>query len=77
MVFGYQIDDRTVLIGLSVFTVVMLLLTHATSNILGSLLTAAVLVLIHAAVRRSDNLFLDEEAAAVSESSGLMSYPSS
>ncbi|KAL1203727.1 PRA1 family protein F2 [Cardamine amara subsp. amara] len=76
-VFGYQIDDRTVLIGLSVLTVVLLLLTHATSNILGSLLTAAVLVLIHAVVRRTDNLFLDEEAVAVTESSGLMSYPSS
>jgi len=77
IVFGYQIDDRTVMIALSVLTVVMLMLTHATVNILGSLLTAAVLVLVHAGVRRSDNLFLDEEAAAATEVSGLTSYPSS
>ncbi|VVB00229.1 unnamed protein product [Arabis nemorensis] len=75
-VYGYQIDDRTVLIGLSVLTVVLLLLTHATWNIIGSLGIATVLVLIHAAVRRSDHLFLDEEAAAT-ETSGLTSYPSS
>ena len=43
----------------------------------GAMLTAVVLVLVHAAVRRSDNLFLDEEAVAASEYSGLMSYPSS
>ncbi|CAH8388547.1 unnamed protein product [Eruca vesicaria subsp. sativa] len=77
VVFGHQVDDRTVMICLSVLTIGMLLFTHATGNILGSLLTAVVLVLIHAAIRRSDNLFLDEEAAAVTETSGLMSYPSS
>ncbi|ESQ29961.1 hypothetical protein EUTSA_v10011807mg [Eutrema salsugineum] len=77
MVFGHQIDDRTVMIGLSILTVGLLLFTHATANILGSLLTAAVLVLVHAAVRRSDNLFLDEDAAAATETSGLTSYPSS
>ncbi|CAF1712757.1 unnamed protein product [Brassica napus] len=41
------------------------------------MLTAVVLVLVHAGVRRSDNLFLDEEAVAASEYSGLTSYPSS
>ncbi|KFK38692.1 hypothetical protein AALP_AA3G147800 [Arabis alpina] len=71
-VYGYQIDDRTVLIGLSVLTVVLLLLTHATSNIVWSLVIATVLVMIHTVVRRSDNLFLDEETAA-----GLTSHPSS
>ncbi|KAJ4882017.1 PRA1 family protein F2 [Raphanus sativus] len=77
VVFNHQIDDRTVMICLSVLTVVTLLFTHATANILGAVLTAAVLVLIHAAVRRSDNLFLDEDAVAASEYSGLTSYPSS
>ncbi|CAN7028685.1 unnamed protein product, partial [Brassica rapa subsp. trilocularis] len=76
-VFNRQIDDRTVMICLSVLTVVMLLFTHATANVLGAMLTAVVLVLVHAAVRRSDNLFLDEEAVAASEYSGLTSYPSS
>ncbi|KAF8082140.1 hypothetical protein N665_0846s0022 [Sinapis alba] len=77
VVFGHQVDDRTVMICLSVLTIGMLLFTHATGNILGSLLTAVVLVLIHAAIRRSDNLYSDEEAAAATEASGLTSYPSS
>ncbi|KAG5391321.1 hypothetical protein IGI04_021284 [Brassica rapa subsp. trilocularis] len=71
VVFGHQIDDRTVMICLSVLTIVMLLFTHATANVLGAVATAVVLVLVHAAVRRSDNLYLDEEAAAASEASGL------
>ncbi|CAN6989484.1 unnamed protein product [Brassica oleracea var. botrytis] len=57
VVSNHQIDDRTVMICLSVLTVVMLLFTHATANILGAVLTAAVLVLVHAAVRRRDNCF--------------------
>ncbi|KAL0696455.1 hypothetical protein Bca4012_063635 [Brassica carinata] len=75
VVFGHQIDDRTVMICLSVLTIGMLLFTHATANILGAVLTAVVLVVIHAAVRRSDNLYLDEEAEAATEASGLTSYP--
>ncbi|KAF8092081.1 hypothetical protein N665_0424s0014 [Sinapis alba] len=77
VVLNHQIDDRTVMICLSVLTVVTLLFTHATVNVLGAVLTAAVLVLVHAAVRRSDNLLLDEDAVAASEYSGLTSYPSS
>ena len=77
VLFGHQVDDRTVMISLSALTIGMLLFTHATGNILGSLLTAVVLVLIHAGVRRSDNLYSDEEAAAAAETSGLASYPSS
>ncbi|CAE5967160.1 unnamed protein product [Arabidopsis arenosa] len=73
--FRYQIDDRTVLIVLSVLTVVLLLLTNATFNIVGALVTGAVLVLIHAVVRKTEDLFLDEEAATT-ETSGLTSYPS-
>ncbi|EOA33062.1 hypothetical protein CARUB_v10016395mg [Capsella rubella] len=75
-VFRYQIDDRTVLIVLAVITIVLLLLTNATFNIIGALVTGAVLVLIHAMVRKTENLFLDEEAATA-ETSGLTSYPSS
>ncbi|CAN8321820.1 unnamed protein product [Cochlearia groenlandica] len=76
-VFGYQIGDRTVMVCLSVLTVVLLLFTRATANIVWSLCIAAVAVVVHAAVRRCDDLFLDEEAeaAAASEVSGLTSYP--
>ncbi|KAL3511699.1 hypothetical protein ACH5RR_024416 [Cinchona calisaya] len=63
MIFGRLISDRVVLIVLSVLTIVLLLLTHATLNILVSVLVGIVVVLIHAALRKTDDLFLDEEAA--------------
>ncbi|XP_010465233.1 PREDICTED: PRA1 family protein F3-like [Camelina sativa] len=75
-VFRYQINDLTVLIVLGVVTIVLLLLTNATLNIIGAVVTGAVLVLIHAVVRKTEDLFLDEEAATT-ETSGLTSYPSS
>ncbi|PKA51808.1 PRA1 family protein F2 [Apostasia shenzhenica] len=60
---GRTIDDRYVLIGLSVVTLVLLLLTNATANILISLLIGLAIVLLHSVLRRTDDLFLDEEAA--------------
>ncbi|KAK9281494.1 hypothetical protein L1049_004397 [Liquidambar formosana] len=64
MIFSRKIDDQVVLIVLSTLTIVFLLLTHATLNILVSLLIGVVVVLVHAAFRKTDNLFMiDEEAA--------------
>lgn len=62
-VFNHRIDDRVVLIVMAVMTIVFLLLTHATLNILVSLLIAASAVVAHAALRKTDDLFVDEEAA--------------
>ncbi|KAJ4870614.1 PRA1 family protein F3 [Raphanus sativus] len=62
-VFRYQIDDHTVLVCLSVITILLLFLTDVTLNLVGALVTGAVLVLIHAVVRKTEDLFLDEEAA--------------
>lgn len=63
VIFGRLISDRVVLIVLSVFTIAMLLFTNATSNILISLAVAVVVVLIHASIRKTDDLFMDEEDA--------------
>ncbi|XP_023000399.1 PRA1 family protein F3-like [Cucurbita maxima] len=63
--FGRLIADRVVLAVLAVLTLAFLFLTNATLNILLSILIGAVLVLIHSAVRKTDDLFLDEEATAV------------
>lgn len=62
-VFGRTVDDRLVLIVMAVLTVMLLLLTHATINILAALLVGSALVLAHASVRKTDNLFMDEETA--------------
>ncbi|CAN8259453.1 unnamed protein product [Cochlearia groenlandica] len=68
--FSYQVDDRTVLVCLSVITVFLLFLTKATFNIVGALLVGAVVVLIHAVVRKTEDLFLDEEAVATTTTEG-------
>ncbi|KAB2061110.1 hypothetical protein ES319_A10G064600v1 [Gossypium barbadense] len=69
-IFNRTIDDRVVLVVLGVSTFLFLLLTDATSNILVSVLIGAVVVLVHASLRRTDDLY-DEE------STGLVSGPSS
>ncbi|KAJ9692097.1 hypothetical protein PVL29_011269 [Vitis rotundifolia] len=74
VVFHRTIDDRVVLIVLLILTIVFLLLTHATLNILVSLLIGVALVVLHAAFRKTDDLFLDEEAASAG---GLLTTPGS
>ncbi|KAA8523238.1 hypothetical protein F0562_009661 [Nyssa sinensis] len=61
VIFNRVIDDRVVLIVLSVVTIVSLFLTHATVNIVVGLVVGAVVVLVHGALRRTDDLLLDEE----------------
>ncbi|CAL5327866.1 hypothetical protein CsSME_00007675 [Camellia sinensis var. sinensis] len=68
LIFNHTIDDRVVLIVLSVLTILLLLFTHATANILISVFVGVVLVLIHAALMKIDDLFLDEEADGASVS---------
>jgi len=48
---------------MAVLTIALLLLTGAVPNILLALLIGAVLVVAHAAFRRTDDLFYDEEEA--------------
>ncbi|KAI3968113.1 hypothetical protein MKW92_044143 [Papaver armeniacum] len=53
-----NIDDRVVLVVLSVFTILVLLLTHVTLNILISVSLSVVLVLVHAGLRKNEDLFV-------------------
>lgn len=62
-VFHRTIDDRIVLAVLAVITLLVLLLTHATLNIVVSLLIGLAIVVIHAVFRRMEDLFVDEEGA--------------
>ncbi|WVY99709.1 hypothetical protein V8G54_025779 [Vigna mungo] len=63
VVLGRMISDRVVLVVMAVLTIALLLLTGAVSNILVALLIGVVLVVAHAAFRRTDDLFYDEEEA--------------
>lgn len=64
MIFHRLIDDRTVLIFLSVLTFVVLLFTGAFWNVISAVLIGVAVVVVHGVVRKTDDLFLDEEAAA-------------
>ncbi|XP_008782551.1 PRA1 family protein F3-like [Phoenix dactylifera] len=64
VILGRTIGDRTVLIVLALVTLGVLLLTNATLNILVSFLVGLLVVVLHAALRRTDDLFMEEEEAA-------------
>ncbi|KAK7255566.1 hypothetical protein RIF29_28979 [Crotalaria pallida] len=58
---GHVVDDRVVLVVMAVLTVSVLLLTRATVNILVAVAVGAVVVVVHAAFRTTEDLYLDEE----------------
>ncbi|XP_073137878.1 PRA1 family protein F2-like [Henckelia pumila] len=60
VVFGYGVDERVILVLLSISTLVLLLLTHATVSFAG-VAVGLVVVVLHGAFRRTNDLFSDEE----------------
>ncbi|CAK7346473.1 unnamed protein product [Dovyalis caffra] len=64
VIFHRTIDDRVVLCLLGVVTIVALIFTHVWLNVLVSLLIGAAVVLLHAAFRRTDNLYSYEHDLA-------------
>lgn len=63
---GYGVDERMILVVLSISTVVLLTLTHATV-FLAELAVGLVVVVLHGAFRRTDDLFSDEEQGVKSD----------
>ncbi|KAF5816873.1 putative prenylated rab acceptor P [Helianthus annuus] len=73
VIFHHPVDDRVVMAVLSVVTIVLLLLTGATMNILCSILVGVAVVVVHAAVRKTDDLCLDEDGG---EAGGFLAVSS-
>ncbi|OWM82048.1 hypothetical protein CDL15_Pgr001622 [Punica granatum] len=63
VVLNYSVDDRIVLVGLSLVTIIALVLTHVGLNVLVSLIIVVVIVGLHAAFRNSEDVYVDEESA--------------
>lgn len=61
VLFRFTIDDRFLLILLSALTAVALVFTGVWLNVLVSVLFGAAVVVLHAAFRSIDDLYLDEE----------------
>lgn len=60
VVYGKVVSNQIVLVGLSVSTFVAMFITGATWDILWSSVVAAVVLLIHAVFRKTDDLCSDE-----------------
>ncbi|KAI3806835.1 hypothetical protein L1987_22750 [Smallanthus sonchifolius] len=73
VLFHRTIDDRVVMAVLSVVTIVLLLLTGATMNIMFSVLIGVAVVVVHAAIRKTDDLCLDEDGG---EAGGFLAVSS-
>lgn len=60
-VLGFQVDDRVVIGALFAVTVTGLVLTHVWVNVLVSVVVGAVLVILHAWFRSTDDLVMDDQ----------------
>ncbi|OIW17178.1 hypothetical protein TanjilG_18133 [Lupinus angustifolius] len=65
VLFGRIVDDHVVLVFMALVTVALLLLTHASVNILVGVSVGVVVMVVHATYRKVDDLYLDEEEGLV------------
>ncbi|XP_057736706.1 PRA1 family protein F3-like [Arachis stenosperma] len=70
LLYGHVIDDRIIVVVMTIFTLAVLLLTDATVNILVAVAVGVVVVVAHAVFRKTEDLFLDEEVTGLVHNGG-------
>lgn len=61
MVCGRVIDDRVVMMALLLSTIIALFCTNARSNLIVALSVALGVVVLHGALRETENLFFEDD----------------
>ncbi|KAL3747300.1 hypothetical protein ACJRO7_016132 [Eucalyptus globulus] len=70
ILFGRDIDDRVVMTTLFVCTILALSFTHATDNIIVALFIGVMVIVVHGALRGTDDLLVDDDRQAAGSGGG-------
>lgn len=75
VVFNRTLDDRIVICGLGVVSVVGLVATHVGVNVLVALIVGVVVVGLHGSFRVIEDLYVDQESGLLSVVGGTQAAP--